>query len=73
MKTVAQKVVVTVAVVVGMALGSGAIDASAANPQSVNALAKLDSGGSISVTGRYAPAAETVHQSRYRVGPEAEV
>ena len=73
MKKVVQKVVVAVAVVVGVAFGTGAMDASAANPQTVKQFRSLDSSGTISVTVRNAPAAETVHQSRYRIGPSADV
>lgn len=67
MKTIAKKVLVVGAVVVGMTIGAGGMDV-AAGPQQTNRLLRGDSGGSTSVTVRHAPAIGTVHQGRYRIG-----
>ena len=72
MKTIAQKFLVAVAVVVGTGLGFGTMDVAAANPQVVEQFRTLDSGGTMSVTVRHAPAEATVPQGRYRIGFLAE-
>ena len=65
MKTIAQKFLVAVAVVVGMTVGSGAVGVSAAHP---NQLTRGDSGGSSPVAVAGVTNLETVHQGRHGIG-----
>ena len=65
MKTIAQKFLVAVAVVVGMAVGSGAIGVAAAHP---NQLVRGDSGGSPPVAVAGVTNLDTVHPVRHGIG-----
>jgi hypothetical protein len=66
MTTIAKKLMVVGAVVLGMTLGTGGMDVSA-GPQQANQLERGDSASS-AVTVRHAPAMGTVHQGRYGIG-----
>jgi hypothetical protein len=65
MKTIAQKFLVAVAVVVGLTVGSGAMGVSAAHP---NQLLARDGGGSPPVVVAGVTSLETVHPARHGIG-----
>jgi hypothetical protein len=65
MKTVTQKFLIAVAMVVGMAIGSGAVSVSAATQ---NEFLARDGGGSTPVVVAGVTNLETVHQSRHGIG-----
>ena len=65
MKTIAQKFLVAVAVVVGVTVGSGAMGVSAAHP---NQLLARDGGGSPPVAVAGVSNLETVHPVRHGIG-----
>jgi hypothetical protein len=65
MKTITQKFLVAMAVVVGMAISSGAMGVSAAHP---NQLLARDGGGSPPVAVAGVTNLETVHPVRHGIG-----
>ena len=67
MKTYAQKMLVAMALVIGMAIGSGAMNV-AAGPQATNNLERGDSGGASAVVAGVSTDSLHVPQGRYRIG-----
>lgn len=67
MKKYARKIVVAMALVIGMSVGAGAMQV-AAGPQTTNTLERGDSGGEAAVVAGVSMDASTVPQGRYRIG-----